>query len=103
MPVEKWIGWGAHYGTGIAFALLLLAACGIEWACRPTVLPALVVGIATVAAPFLLMQPGMGAGIASSRTANPRAARMRSLVAHGTFGLGLYVAGYAASFWQCPH
>jgi hypothetical protein len=102
MPGEKWIGWSAHYGTGIAFALLLLATCGIEWACRPTLLPALAVGIATVTAPFLLMQPGMGAGIASSRTPNPMAARMRSLVAHATFGLGLYVAGYAASFWQCP-
>ena len=43
----------------------------------PTILPALIVGIGTVAAPFLLMQPGMGLGIAASRTPNPGAARLR--------------------------
>ena len=38
----------------------------------PTFLPALLVGIGTVAAPFFILQPGMGAGIAASRTPNPR-------------------------------
>ena len=51
--------------------------------------PALTVGIGSVAAPFLLMQPAMGAGIAASRTPRPSAARMRSLVTHGVFGVGL--------------
>jgi Protein of unknown function (DUF2938) len=50
-----------------------------------------------VAAPFLLMQPGMGAGIAASRTPRPAAARLHSLVTHGIFGLGLYAAGWATS------
>ena len=56
---------------------------------RATLGPALLVGIGTVAAPFLLMQPGMGAGIAASRTRRPGAARMQSLVTHTIFGLGL--------------
>lgn len=94
---ERAIGWTAHYLIGIAFAVLLLAACGLEWARHPTVLPALAVGVGTVAAPFLLMQPAMGLGLAASRTPNPWAARRRSLVTHAVFGLGLYLAAAAAA------
>ena len=95
---ERLIGWMAHYLIGIAFAAALLAIWGLDWARHPTIGPALVVGIASVAAPFLLMQPGMGAGIAASRTARPAAARLQSLVTHAIFGLGLYAAGWVTSF-----
>ena len=91
---ERLIGWTAHYLIGIAFAAALLAIWGLDWARRPTLGPALIVGIGTVAAPFLIMQPGMGAGIAASRTPRPAAARIQSLVTHGIFGLGLYAAGW---------
>jgi hypothetical protein len=90
---EKAIGWAAHYAIGIAFAAALLAIYGIEWARQPSLAPALIVGIATVAAPFLVMQPAMGAGIAASRTPRPNAARLQSLVTHTVFGFGLYAAG----------
>lgn len=93
---ERPIGWIAHYLTGIAFAAVLLTGWGAEWAREPALVPALVVGIGSVAAPFLLMQPAMGAGIAASRTPDPRAARLRSLTTHAVFGFGLYVAGWAA-------
>ena len=96
---ERVIGWTAHYVIGIAFAAILLGALGVEWAREPTLLPALAVGIGTVAAPFLVMQPGMGAGVAASRTPNPRAARLQSLVTHAIFGVGLYVAGWVARLW----
>lgn len=52
----------------------------------------LALGVATVAAPWLLMQPAMGAGIAASRTPSPAKNRVRSLVNHAVFGLGLYLA-----------
>lgn len=94
---ERAIGWIAHYAIGIGFALLLLAIWGPAWAARPTLLPALIVGIATVAAPFLILQPGMGAGIAASRTPKPGVARLRSLMAHASFGVGLYLAGWVAA------
>lgn len=96
---ERLIGWAAHYLIGIAFAAVLLAIWGLEWARQPTIGPALIVGIGSVAAPFLLMQPGMGAGIAASRTKRPGAARFQSIVTHAVFGLGLYAAGWAASFF----
>jgi hypothetical protein len=94
---ERLIGWTAHYLTGIAFAAVLLMIYGLDWARHPSIVPALVVGIGSVAAPFLLMQPGMGYGIAASRTPRPAQARLRSLLTHAVFGLGLYAAGLAAS------
>lgn len=90
---ERVIGWTAHYLIGTAFAGVLLAICGLAWVRQPTLSPALALGMATVAAPFLLMQPGMGAGIAASRTPRPCSARLQSLVTHTVFGLGLYAAG----------
>ena len=89
---ELAIGWIAHYATGIAFAGVLLALWGAEWARQPSLAPALIVGIGSVAAPFLVMQPGMGAGIAASRTPRPNAARLQSLVTHAVFGLGLFLS-----------
>jgi len=91
---EAMIGWIAHYLIGISFAASLLAVWGLEWARHPTIGPALIVGIGSVAAPFLLMQPGMGAGIAASRTPRPGAARLQSITTHAIFGLGLYAAGW---------
>ena len=93
---ERLIGWTAHYLTGISFAALLPGIWGSAWLRQPTIGPALLVGIGTLAAPFLLMQPGMGAGIAASRTPRPAAARLQSLATHTIFGLGLYVAGRVA-------
>lgn len=94
---ERLIGWSAHYLIGIAFAAVLLAIWGLDWVAAPTLAPALIVGIGTVAAPFLIMQPGMGAGIAASRTPRPAVARLHSLLTHAVFGLGLYVAGNVTS------
>jgi hypothetical protein len=91
---ESMIGWTAHYLIGITFAGLLLAVWGVDWARQPTIIPALIIGFGSVTAPFLLMQPGMGAGIAARRTSRPAVARLRSIVTHGVFGVGLYAAGW---------
>ena len=96
VPGERVIGWTAHYLTGIAFAAVLIAIWGPAWVARPTLGPALFVGVGSVVAPFLLMQPGMGMGIAGSRTPRPAAVRLQSLVTHVAFGLGLYAAGWVA-------
>ena len=90
---ESLIGWTAHYAIGIAFAVALLVLWP-DWVSRPTLGPAILVGIGSVFAPFLIMQPGMGAGFAAARTPNPNAARLRSLITHALFGLGLYAAGW---------
>ena len=91
---ERLIGWATHYGTGVLFAAMLLAACGLDWIRQPSPGPALVFGILTVAAPFFVMQPGMGIGIAASKTPKPGLARLRSLATHSIFGFGLYASAF---------
>lgn len=94
---ELALGWAVHYATGIVFALLLAYAAGAQWLHAPTVAPALALGIGTVVVPLFVMQPAMGAGIASMRTKTPALNCVKSLANHTVFGLGLYVAALAAS------
>jgi hypothetical protein len=89
---ELALGWLVHYATGVAFAALLVSIYGMAWINSPRLLPALAVGIGTVVVPFLVMQPAMGAGIASSRTLTPVRNCIRSLTNHAVFGIGLYLA-----------
>ncbi|NHQ85448.1 DUF2938 domain-containing protein [Iodobacter sp. HSC-16F04] len=97
----KWelqIGWLAHYATGVFFAALLTTIAGPEWLTQPVALTTILFGIATVVFPFFMMQPGMGAGLAASKTPNPKQARLRSLITHTVFGVGLYGAALGLSF-----
>jgi hypothetical protein len=98
VPGERPLGWLAHYAIGVAFAVLLLAVVGLDWARSPSIWPALAIGLGTIVAPWFLMQPGMGAGIAGSRTPNPTATRLRNLATHGVYGLGLYLSAVALTF-----
>ena len=88
---EVALGWVVHYAVGVAIAGFLLGICGVAWMRQPTLPAAMAVGIGSVAAPLFVMQPAMGAGIASSRTAAPVINSLRSLVNHAVFGLGLYL------------
>ncbi len=89
---ERLLGWSAHYAIGISFALLLVATFGLEWARAPSLLPALLIGVITVVAPLLILQPALGAGIASSKTKRPVFNSIKSLGTHAIYGLGLYLA-----------
>ena len=87
------IGWIAHYLIGTLFAVAFVAVAGSEWLQLPTPLPAILFGVITVAAPFFIMQPAFGFGIAASKTSHPWQARLRSVLNHTAFGIGLYVFG----------
>jgi len=89
---ERIIGWTAHYVIGVIFAGLLISIWGLSWTVSPTPFPAVAFGLATIAAPFFILQPGMGAGVAASKTPAPNVARFRSLSAHMSFGIGLYLS-----------
>lgn len=93
---ELFIGWCAHYSIGIAFAALLVAIFGLKWTQSPSLLPALFIGIVTVVAPYFILQPGLGAGIASSKTPTPNFNRIKSLITHIIFGFGLYLSALVA-------
>lgn len=96
---ERALGWFAHYSIGIGFALALLAWVRSDWLDSPTALPALAVGLGTVAAPWLVMQPAFGMGIAASRTPRPWMSRLRNLATHAAYGLGLYLSAVALAAW----
>ena len=101
-PHECTVGWTTHYLIGTAFALFFVLLAPGRWLERPTLLPAVVFGIATVLAPFFIMQPALGLGVAASKTPYPSKARLKSLMTHTVFGLGLYIWAYLLSHVMFP-
>ncbi|GAB4587040.1 hypothetical protein Ntsu_48720 [Nocardia sp. IFM 10818] len=94
IPAEKPLGYAAHYAIGIGFA----AALDLISRGRPPAFPVgMAVGLGTIAAPWLFMQPAFGMGIAASKTPDPRKARLASLRAHATYGAGLWLGGRLAA------
>jgi hypothetical protein len=90
---ECTVGWIAHYIIGVTFAMVFVVLAGARWLEHPTVIPAVTFGVFTVLAPFFIMQPAFGFGVAASRMSNPMRARLRSLMNHIAFGVGLYIFG----------
>jgi hypothetical protein len=88
---ECTVGWIAHYMIGTTFAIVFVALVGNNWLQQPTLIPAIVFGVVTVLAPFFIMQPSLGLGFAASKSSNPMQARLRSLMNHTAFGIGLYL------------
>ena len=88
------VGWTAHYSIGIAFALVFVWLTRGRWLAHPTLLPALAFGVVTVLVPFLVLQPALGLGVASSKAPHPNLARARSVMTHAVFGLGLWATAY---------
>jgi len=97
-PAECAIGWLAHYITGVLFGIAFVALASPQWLQSPTLMPALIFGIVTVAFPFLVIHPAFGLGIAASKAPDPLRARLRSLMIHALFGLGLYVSALVLNF-----
>lgn len=94
VPHERVLGWAAHYAIGSGFAVAL-TAIEPQWLERPRFLPAAAMGLASVAAPWFVMQPAFGLGVAASKTPNPGQARLGSLRAHSAYGVGLWLSGTA--------
>lgn len=92
---ELLLGWGAHYAIGISFAALLVGVYGLDWARSPTLGPALLIGLVTVIAPLFVLQPALGLGIASSKTAAPLFNAAKSVITHVVYGIGLYATARA--------
>ncbi|GHG86153.1 DUF2938 domain-containing protein [Pseudodonghicola xiamenensis] len=92
---ERPLGWAAHYLIGIIFAAAFLLIAPLSPGAGPSLPSALLFGLATVGAPFFLLHPCLGAGIAARATPRPWVARRNSMTAHLSFGLGLWITGWA--------
>jgi len=73
--------------------MLFVVFVGADWLKHPTLIPAITFGVFTVVAPFFIMQPAFGFGIAAAKASNSTSARVRSLINHFAFGFGLYIFG----------
>lgn len=87
---EHAIGWICHYVVGIGYGLLLLVFWGRSWVESPTLLPPMLLSWLLLVLPYFVMLPGMGSGVAGARTPKPNVTRLKSLVGHSVFGLGMY-------------
>jgi len=89
---ELFIGWISHYLIGISFSFVLIMVFGNGWLEKPLLVPAIIIGLATVIAPLFIMQPALGFGIASSNLPNPIVRVLKSIITHLVYGTGLYLS-----------
>jgi hypothetical protein len=87
---ELIVGWTFHYLVGCIYAALYLMYVDAVQMGKPTLVSAVLFGLATVLSPWLLMQPGLGLGICASRAPRPNLVRLQNLIIHILFGLVLY-------------
>jgi peptidoglycan/LPS O-acetylase OafA/YrhL len=87
---ENAVGWLAHYTTGTLFAAALLIAAGPGWAHHPTLIPALVTGLATIGLIWCVLMPAFGHGFAASKSPIANRIRAINIVSHVILGVGLY-------------
>ena len=87
---ETALGWTFHYAVGIAYGLLFLAIVGSGWMAAPTFLSAWIFALITIGAGWFILQPGLGLGIAASRTPAPWVVRGHNILGHTAFALGLW-------------
>jgi len=87
---ETILGWVFHYVVGCIYAALYLAYATIAHAGQPTLVSAVLFGLATMLSPWFLMQPALGLGICASKAPRANLVRLQNLIIHTTFGLLLY-------------
>ena len=91
VPNELAIGWIAHYTTGIVYGIAYLLIVQLVLSREPSLVSALAFGLVTLAAPWLVMQPAMGAGAFASKIPRPGIVRFVNLTMHTVFGVSLYL------------
>lgn len=88
---EVQLGWFMHYLIGAIYGVLVALIGGAAWVAAPKFGIPLSVGLITVGAGWFILQPGLGLGVAASKTLNPNKVRMLNVIAHAIFAIGMYV------------
>jgi len=83
--------------VGCIYAALYLVFVSIAQNGRPTLVSAVLFGLATILSPWLLMQPALGLGICASKAPRANLVRLQNLIIHTIFGLALYYSYRVAS------
>lgn len=88
---ELTIGWIAHYVTGITYGCMYLFIVVVVLSSAPSLGSAIVFGLATLAAPWLIMQPGLGMGVFATKVPQPGLIRLINFSMHLAFGVSLFL------------
>lgn len=88
---ELALGWIGHYLIGVIYGLAYLYLIQAALSSEPSPASGLGFGLATLFAPWLVLQPAMGAGVFASRTQRPRLVRLTNVSMHAVFGASLYL------------
>ena len=91
------LGWGLHYVIGMLLAILAVYLAAYWNLSTLSLGFCLLFGMATVVLPICSMQPLLGLGFATGKTAQPWRNHGKSLFTHALFGLSLYLV--AQCFW----
>lgn len=89
---EAVLGWSAHLLLSLLFGIGFTFLFGSTALSEPKVWQGLSFGIATVLVPWLIFQPLFGWGVAASKAPEPWKMRLRGLITHSLFGLGLWLS-----------
>ncbi|WP_390913867.1 DUF2938 family protein [Pseudosulfitobacter sp. SM2401] len=92
VAAEAILGWGGHIILGLLFGIGFVLLFGISAVGEPKAWQGLSFGLATVLVPWLIFQPLFGWGIAVSKAPEPWEMRLRGIVTHAVFGLGLWLS-----------
>ena len=92
---ETPVGWIIHYGVGIVYAYVFAVLIQLELL-KPTITDGFLLGVVSVAVPWLFFMPAMGNGLFASKAPNPPLSCALALMMHSIFGLAL---GIGFSIW----
>ncbi|EAQ47727.1 putative membrane protein [Roseobacter sp. MED193] len=88
---EAILGWSAHVILGIFFGISFALLFGASAFNAPQIWQGLSFGLATVLVPWLVFQPLFGWGLAMSNAPTPWRMRLKGMITHTVFGLGLWL------------
>lgn len=94
---EAAIGWSAHILLGMLFGIGFVFLFGPSSLSAPKAWQGLSFGLGTVLVPWLIFQPLFGWGIAVSKAPEPWKLRLRSVITHVAFGVGLWLSALILS------
>jgi len=97
VPGELALGWVFHYIVAIAYVAAYLMGVRLILDEAPSFGTAIGFGIITVAAPWFVLIPGLGAGVFATNAERPNFVRLTSLTVHAVFGVGIYLGVIVAS------
>lgn len=88
---EAVLGWGSHVLLGVTYGIGFVFAFGSSAISAPQLWQGLSFGLVTVLVPWFVFQPLFGWGIGMSKAPEPWKMRMKGVINHTVFGLGIWL------------